>query len=263
VFLHPLPGPEAALAVTGHYETQDPHSAVARSKEAFFLHALQRLDSLCPHKERLLLDAGCGHGYFLEKAVRAGWKPFGLEPAPAAARGARERLPGAQIVEGVLGPDMFPGTRFDAVTLWDMLFLSLDPLSNLVCCQKALRPGGALGLRVRNSSFQQALKRVFSAADRIAPRRFGNNPSVFHVFSFTPRSLRFLLARAGFTEIRVENSPLTSGDPYMAARGSILARTAKHGADALARAAFVLSAGRAFMGPSLVVFAKKPLGQGE
>ncbi|MEW5736092.1 MAG: class I SAM-dependent methyltransferase [Thermodesulfobacteriota bacterium] len=242
--------------LSGHYGQEDPHRDVARSKQAFFSRALDRLGMLGAGAR--LLDVGCGYGYFLEMAAGRGFVPFGVDIVEQAVAAAREKPGVAGAFCGDLAEAGFMPESFDAVTLWDVLMVSPDPARLLACVKELLRPGGVLAVRDRNAAFQTALCRAYRVF-RVPAGLLGvKNPSVFHPFTFTAASLRSLLGGAGFVEVVAENSPLTRSDPYSVSRLPGLADAAKAAANLFARATYALSGGRRVAGPSLLCWARKP-----
>ena len=115
-----------------------------------------------------------------------------------------------------------------------------------------------VGIRVRNVLFQQTLYHLFAPFSPVAHRFGVKKPYVFHPNCFSPQSMRFLLKRAGFVGIHIENSPLTSGDPYEYTRIGAVARLAKRMAGSFAKSMLQLSGGKWIWGPSLLIWAQKP-----
>jgi 2-polyprenyl-3-methyl-5-hydroxy-6-metoxy-1,4-benzoquinol methylase len=140
-----------------------------------------------------LLDIGCGAGYFVREARKAGYDAEGVEfSAEAAAFGKREwNLP---ITVGNAQDVGFTEKSFDVVTLWHVLEHLSRPADMLATVQRLLRPNGVLVLTVPNFASPQA--RFFKANwyHLEVPR---------HLYHFDPDSLRRLLAKQGFRVDRV------------------------------------------------------------
>jgi 2-polyprenyl-3-methyl-5-hydroxy-6-metoxy-1,4-benzoquinol methylase len=140
---------------------------------------------------RRLIEAGCGAGFFLKAAARAGWQVTGIELSEEAARFAAERL-GLDIrrqpvEEAVIAPESYDaGAMFDAI---EHLF---DPRAVLQALARALTPDGTLVISTPN----------FDSATRYL---LGTDWAVLspleHVYYFTEDSLRRLLAATGFHEV--------------------------------------------------------------
>ena len=243
--------------VAKHYDRVDPHRRVAESKRAFFGQALERLEQ-CRDGEKRILDVGCGYGYFLEEAAARGWQPFGLEISPEAAKESRRKFGDADIFLGKIEESGFAGEHFDAVTFWDVLVFAENPIADIAHGLRLLKPGGIVGIRVRNVIFHHVLYRLFAPFSFAAHRLGIKKPYVFHPNCFSPQSLRFLLKRAGFGHIRIENSPLTTGDPYAAVPLGAVAGLAKQIAEGFAETMRRFSREKWLWGPSLLIWARKP-----
>ena len=250
--------PDDRETMVRHYRSVDPHAKVAASKAGFYRHALQHLAAAMPRDRRRLLDVGCGYGYFLEKANASGWEPVGVEIVPEAVDSAGLRVPGAELHCGDLGSARQPAASLDAVTLWDVLCHVESPPAEIEECYRILAPGGIVGIRVRNLAHQLWLCRWFFRIRRLCPK-FAHRPlHVFHRWTFTPDALERMLAARGFSDIRIQNSPLTAGSPYRYGRRDALIGIGKSMAGAASELLFRLSSSRWIVGPSLLVWARKP-----
>ncbi len=242
-----------------HYQDYDPHKSVADSKQDFFNSAMDHLSDRFTGQDKSILDVGCGYGYFLEKAKQRGWHASGVEITGIAVENAIKHNRGDDIFHGTLKEREFPDGTFDAVTLWDVMVMFPDLEPDLEECFRVLKGGGLLGIRVRNGFFQKLLFHLYRPVQGIAPRLGIKRPFVFHRYSFTSQSIYHLLKRTGFTEIRVLNSPLTKGDPYRHTGISGLVGAVKKAVDLISRITFKLSGGKIVTGPSLLIWAEKPL----
>lgn len=215
-----------------------------------------------PGRNRLL-DVGCGTGEFLLLARAEGWDVMGIEIAKAGVEAARKA--GLPVHLGSLTALDLPESSFDLVTLWNVLDYAPDPVEQARAAHRILPPGGVLVARVVNLAPHAALYRA-SRLLRWWPRLAASlaRQYFFNHVSFSARTLRQTLERAGFEEIEVVNSLPTRGDPY---------RTLQRGGDralqAVKRCVFWLtwllaacSGGRVLMGPSLLATAVKEAGRG-
>lgn len=243
--------------VKHHYQKTDPHEQVAESKLKFFRSALDYLSSQFEKKCRRILDVGCGYGYFLELAQKRGWQVWGIEIMSGGARVAKKKLGTNSIFNGRLTEACYPRSSFDAITLWDVLFVVDDPFKELKECYRILKNGGAIGIRVRNAFFQKIIYRAHLHSHKIASRLSIKNPAVFHRYCYSSQSIYNLLQRIGFRHIKIINSPLTAGNPYGHA-SSGLTQAAKRMIYLTSRFIFWMSDGRWVVGPSLLIWAEKP-----
>ncbi|CAB5137207.1 hypothetical protein D3OALGA1CA_3620 [Olavius algarvensis associated proteobacterium Delta 3] len=245
--------------VVGHYRDIDPHKKVAAAKGPFFKAALTRLSAENHDTDRSILDIGCGFGYFLQHAAKEGWVPFGVEIVEDAVAAARASLGRDQIFHGTLQSANYPTNTFHAVTAWDVLFVVDEPLQEIIECYRILKPGSSSGIRLRNVLFEKASYHGYRTIQPVAGKMGIKRPYVFHSYCFSPKSLHYLLHGAGFENVRIQNSPLTKGDPYAYTPFSWLTTSAKMIIDTLAGRLFSLSKGRWILGPSLLAWAIKPL----
>lgn len=140
-----------------------------------------------------LLDVGAAGGAFVLVAGDAGFDAFGVEPAPAFARHAREGL-GVDVRDGRVEDLDLPAGSLDVVTMWHVLEHVPEPAATLTVLREKLRPGGALVVEVPN-------------VESVAAQRMGvgwtHLDADVHVSQFAPRTLRSLLERSGFAPDQV------------------------------------------------------------
>lgn len=254
----PAHEPAYAAGMAHHFRAVDPHGAVAASKVSFYSKTMDCLNSRIRRHPRTLLDVGCGFGYFLECAAAGGWQTMGVDIVPEAVSAARERVPaGCLFAADLRGAGLAAGS-VDAITMWDMLDMVPDPGAELAESLRVLAPGGIIGIRVRNLTGQLWLYNCYTRLGWLWRRTEFKSPFTFHRHSFTPKAIEHLLARIGFCEIESSNSPLTQGDPYGYNPLRRLAASAKFGVGMLAGLISRLTGGRVLLGPSLLVWARKP-----
>lgn len=241
-----------------HYRQVDPHGKVADAKRFFFEEALAQMEAMAGSGGKRLLDVGCGYGYFLEVARRRGWQARGVEIVGDAVARARRILGEESVFHGRLQDASYPPGSFDAITLWDVLGLVDDPAAELERCFEVLADGGIVGLRLRNARFQLMLHRLVQVARTLSPGWMKNRPDVFNRFCFTPAAIHVLLRSLGFADIDITNSPLTHGNPYGSLQHQRITGLVKRLVFLVSRVLFVVSAGCLILGPSLLVWARKP-----
>ncbi len=154
---------------------------------------LQRLERFM--RGGRVLDVGCGAGHFLNCARRRGWETYGVEIAPHSAEFARSCY-GLRVLTESVENLTFPRESFDLITLIGVIEHVSGPVEFLKRLRLLLKPGGILFLLTDNSR---------SWLHRLLRDRFPwiNPPE--HVQLFAPRSISFLLQRAGFELLDVQS----------------------------------------------------------
>jgi len=228
------------------------------SKMAIFRKNLRRIESGSLFNGRIL-DLGCGYGTFIKLAQDRGWKGTGVEVAQSSAQYAKERL-GLNVFNGTLKEAGFDSEYFDALTLWEVLGLFPDPSAELREALRVLKKGGLIALRWHNSSFYVFLLRLFRFSGNI-DKKLGLKPTVFHLYNFSPKTLKAVLEKTGFTDVRITVAEPTEGDPY--STGGILGvggiKLVKKILFYFCNAVYTLTAGRVVLGSALLAFARRPL----
>ena len=139
-----------------------------------------------------LLDVGFGAGALLEAARRAGWEAAGVEVSRTACEHVRAR--GFEVFCGELAAAGYPDGHFDVVTASEVLEHVTDPRALLGDIARAVRPGGLLWMTTPHGR-------------GVSSRALGVSWSVVsppeHLQLFSTRSIRSLLAEAGFRKMRV------------------------------------------------------------
>jgi SAM-dependent methyltransferase len=148
------------------------------------------------------LDVGCGRGDLAALLASKGWSMAGIEPSPAACEAARSRNVDAR--EGTLATVAVEAAAYDLVVFQHSLEHTADPLGDLERTRTALRPGGVVAITVPNYDSWQR-------------QRFGDRwyhlDLPRHRAHFSRAGLHRLLARAGLTVERTEDSTSTVGLP--------------------------------------------------
>jgi SAM-dependent methyltransferase len=139
-----------------------------------------------------LLEIGCGAGFFLKAAERAGWDAWGLELSEAGAAFATERL-GLRVRREQAERAGFGDASFDIVVMFDVIEHLLEPIAILRTVHRMLRPGGAVLISTPN----------LNALSRTA---LGHGWAVLspaeHLYYFTEATLTRGLESAGFSGVR-------------------------------------------------------------
>ena len=171
------------------------------SKDLIFRTVLDGLEARLPPARRVLVDVGAHVGRFLRLAQQRGWSVEGVEVNPRTAAHA-ERHTGAR-VHRMSAHDLDAiGSRFDALTLTDVLEHIPDPLMLLAKAKSVLNAGGWLAVKVPCGPIQVFKERIRARVHRSYRPRLADN--LVHVNHFSVRSLRLALDRAGFRNAHIE-----------------------------------------------------------
>ena len=154
------------------------------------------------HATEDVLDVGVGRGETLMAAKEMGWKVEGVEPSESFAKYAADRT-GAHIWRGPIEQMSIPDSEFDVVILAAVLEHLYNPNEIMAKISKVLKPGGLLFLDVPNE--MGLFFRVGNLYQKLRMRNWSVNLSPtfppFHVFGFSPRSLRIMLNKHGFESV--------------------------------------------------------------
>jgi len=134
-----------------------------------------------------LLDIGCGEGFFLFNASKAGYVTKGIELSQYAAEYAKKEF-GLDVEAKPLEEQQLPENHFDVVTLWVVLEHVPYPLVILKEVHRILKPGGLLTVSTPD---------VESMPARILHKRWWEIRRV-HINQFTTKTLMNILRNAGF-----------------------------------------------------------------
>ena len=140
-----------------------------------------------------LLDVGCGGGLLLRDALAAGAEATGLDHSGEMVALARERAPGAEVVEGDATALPFDDGSFTAVTYAMVLLFLPDAEAALREARRVLAPGG----RLASYTSSPALRGTPAAPEPIATE----------AHFFTDGELERIARDAGF-----EDAAITSDD---------------------------------------------------
>lgn len=225
------------------------HDSLAKTRSGEWLadraaHLLGRRGSL--------LEIGCGRGELLRGAANRGWTVAGVEMTEGFARFAATHF-GVEVQIAPVETAAILSREWDVILLAAVLEHLYDPLAVLGRVKAALRPGGLVYIDVPNECSLHT--RVGNLYQRLRGRDWAINlsPSFspFHVVGFCPRSLRRVLASAGFEIVELV---LYKTDSCQATPGQGFAGRLE---DAAARV--VLSLGQALgMGAGIMCWARRP-----
>jgi 2-polyprenyl-3-methyl-5-hydroxy-6-metoxy-1,4-benzoquinol methylase len=141
-------------------------------------------------KGAMLLDIGCGEGFFLFNAAEHGYTAKGIEISQDAAEYA-EREFGLDVEAKPFEELQLPDNHFDVITLWQVLEHVPYPLIVLKEVHRILKPEGLLV--TSTPDIESILARIF--------RRKWWNLRRLHINQFTSKTLSDMLKRAGFSNV--------------------------------------------------------------
>ena len=154
-----------------------------------------------------VLDLGCGDGAFAAELVAAGCVVTMADVAQEALRRARARVPGAEAVKLADGaPLPFLEDAFDAVWAGEVLEHVADVVGLLAEVRRGLRWGGTL---IATTPWHGRV---------IAGRDAHFDPRADHLRFFSARTLRGVVADAGFPAVRVHAAGLRGRYLWLACR---------------------------------------------
>jgi 2-polyprenyl-3-methyl-5-hydroxy-6-metoxy-1,4-benzoquinol methylase len=149
-----------------------------------------------------VLEVGPGRGIFLRMLLDAGLWAEALEFSPPAASQLSQSLP-CSVLSGELEEQPFPASTFSAVTAFDVIEHCLNPKQWLESARKVLKPGGLLALSTVN--IDNLLDRMGKLFYHTGFRRpFERLYPPYHLYYFTPMTLRRYLEETGFSILSIE-----------------------------------------------------------
>lgn len=168
-----------------------------------------RFRSLVPswlNKEQgLLLEIGCGVGWFCGLATAMGWQPVGLDISVNACQRAKEMWGITAICSDSL-PLPFKPQTFHLVVLRHTLEHLFSPKQVLKEVHRVLRDSGWVALEVPNAN---------SLGRKVFGERWDTWDLPRHLHHFTLETLKKILERAGFQNIKVIS---TRHKPFLLAK---------------------------------------------
>lgn len=200
LFLNPRPTPES---IAGYYPAGYAAYRPAIDDERWPWMRWKRRRNLRAHIEGVtryarpgrLLDVGCATGNYLAEMRRRGWQVQGVELQAKAAAYARQRF-NLDVFTGDLLANSLPAGYFDAVTMWDVLEHTHDPLAIMKEVHRLLKPGGLVAFSIPDPTSK--------GAERFGPTWIGYD-APRHLYLFPGQSLELLLRESGFEQVAAEH----------------------------------------------------------
>ena len=159
-----------------------------------------------PKATQTMLDIGCSEGTLLKTFGESfpTFECYGLEPDANFAQFASKNSNAKKVVATDF-ESFFAANeqRYDLVTLTHVLEHILDPIEILTSIRNVLQPGGHFYVEVPNVMDPEALGL--------------GNLHIGHVMSFSPQTLKLVLAKAGFEVVRFYETGLPAKTKAMSA----------------------------------------------
>lgn len=146
----------------------------------------------------LLLDVGCGTGFFLQEAIKRGWNAHGTEFSDAAIEVCSQK--GIPVVQGILDPSKFDNAGFDVIYSSEVIEHINNPCEELPNVYQLLREGGLYYVTTPN--FNGLLRYYLK-------ERYNIIVYPEHLSYYTPRTLHFLFSRNGLKKKRLFTSGIS------------------------------------------------------
>ena len=200
-FLDPQPDASvlAAIYSDGYFLGEPSDEAVERRskmKSATGTLYIDALSRLVRPEDADLLEIGCGHGEVLLEARKRGFRVSGIEISAHAAAIANRCLGAPAVSVGTIETLPLARDHFGAVLAADVIEHVRHPEDWLLRIHELLIPGGALLLIT--PSLDSWMRRLL--------RSRWMEYKVEHLYYFSAASIRLLLERCGFDEIRISPS---------------------------------------------------------
>ncbi|MFC1883446.1 class I SAM-dependent methyltransferase [Thermodesulfobacteriota bacterium] len=140
-----------------------------------------------------ILDVGSGYGFFLKAMQLDGWETEGVEISETGRNYAVDKL-GLKIYESPLEKLDLPENSYHVVTLFYVIEHVPDPLELVKKIKRIIKPGGMLLLRWPHTT--PIVKMIGSLS-----KNFDLYHTPYHLYDFSPRTIKRLLASCGFLDV--------------------------------------------------------------
>jgi SAM-dependent methyltransferase len=147
---------------------------------------MKKVEKYAPGKGRVL-DVGCAAAFSLLAAQQRGWEAEGIEYSDFCVDYARSR--GLKVHQGGLDGFQAQPESFDAITMWDYLEHSCNPLEELKTCNRLLKDKGVVVLSIPN---------VDSWSYLLLKEKWIGFKNVEHFYFYSRKTLARIAEMAGF-----------------------------------------------------------------
>lgn len=216
VCLHPRPSPQALMENYQNYLPVQPEE-ISRWKmmmKPVVDKSADLIESRTKTGRGRLLDIGCGYGFFLQEMKSRGWQVEGIEISSSGRQYARDKWD-IHVYSQPLEDLAFPDSSFDITTLFYVIEHIHDPMGLFGEVQRVLKPGGLVLLRWPHST---PIVKVLGPMSR----KLDLYHTPYHLFDFSPKTIKKLLMLSGFEEIETMIGGHTLASRRLNRWGSIL-----------------------------------------
>ena len=152
-------------------------------------------------KTGILLDLGCGLGYFLKEMSKfSSWETFGYDISQQAVDYAKRQLGLKNIFHGRIQDSNFDKNSFDIITLWDVIEHLPNPDPLLAYSQSLLKKNGILFIHtpnIKNQLVKVKIKRLLKGMKANIHYLEAKD----HANIYSMETLDIILRRNGFSKI--------------------------------------------------------------
>jgi SAM-dependent methyltransferase len=202
----------------GRSDTHSFDEAAFRAENAGLLERFERYRG----KGRLL-EVGCASGWLLKHAAERGWQVTGVELSADAVAHARGL--GLDVHQGTLADAKLAPAAYDLVFMGDVLEHVPDCRESAAQVADLLAPGGHFFLRGPITTHSLA-RSLALRGYRLAGATITLAEPPYHLWEFTPGSLRRLMRTVGLEVVVMEQAKIPPGRPHgkkSAAQQAVLA----------------------------------------
>jgi 2-polyprenyl-3-methyl-5-hydroxy-6-metoxy-1,4-benzoquinol methylase len=140
-----------------------------------------------------LLDIGCSGGFFLSIASKQGFRASGIEPNKEESAYAIEN--GINVIGSIIS-DLDSSSKFDVITLWDVLEHIREPVNYLKNLRSHLNTNGLVFVQIPTSD---------SLAARVMRDACNMFDGIEHLTLFSARSLDIAFKKARYSHVNSQS----------------------------------------------------------
>lgn len=141
----------------------------------------------------MLLEIGCGNGFFLEEAIEFGFGIVrGIEPSAAAVAKANPKVR-PHIICNIMSPGLFEPEQFDVICIFQVFDHIPDPGSLLDECFCVLKPGGLM----------LCLNHNVEAVSAILLKAYSPIIDIEHTYLYSPVTIGYIFEAHGLQVKRI------------------------------------------------------------